>query len=974
MNFLKISDTRLKSVFLILIFIRLTLFCFPNDINRQRNIIIQDCPIEDTIGKINGIFDIPELEIQPSPGTVKSFTFSKLEKVIDYDVSPAGVDVAAIVENVGGRNLIKFWQIGKSELSDSCLLPDGLQAKAIAWHPGGSILFILGEKETGSQIFRVEKNRNNWITKRIFSTPNHLRRLVVSPRPFIISSDSKKNQKYYSYRIFLGMDNGDNSYRIVSITETGKRFYQVVGPSKTFTKPDEDEIGPSAIEADWALPIAFHPAGHQLIWENKSHNFFVANYNLNSWNDSKPMKIDVKGNGTILPTPNGLGVIHWQKDIPGIGVYLFSTKKEEIQIPEYRFVSAPSSVPDGKGIVGLTFSNEQYALNYVPIDVPLADVVNAWMFAKTNEEIDLFQKHFGLFRPDQYDQLYELYDSENYYCGDYDRNSPTRPYLVTTDIFWELFGAAYQGLFIVKERDEAIPNFWKFVNEADNYIKITNKISDWAPVFTALKDFNSGNVKNPEVVRIQKEQDCITELINKEYAYSDLKPRGHYTSTPEMEKYFKAFRYFTTIYKSNQDTLKELNSLPEEIKVIGEKWIESYSGFISPSRSPMVWNNQKNKVPKYCQYPAKELSIFPLSWGFDNEVLYSTIYHNDLPSDFQIKGPYGFRLLPSGIDLASVLGNGLADSLLESDYMKFPSLRKVIDNLKGNFKNNSKGLDIKDNLYNQWINALSVQWADTVNSTNGGRDKGIWQTKRLQTGLASWATLRHATILVNERISAECGEGGFEEIIMRAPRGYVEPDPNTFSAIADLFETAVKYVSKSIAEKSDIREESDDAEKRSLYDGIVNRLNEAARDARAFQFMAEKERKGELLTNKENEKILYVARTGEHLFLVFNSLSNKDYALSNPDPMAKIADVAGGGLSSYLMSAVGNAMEWNFIMPFYGRHQIVKGSVYSYYEFTSKQLLNDNKWREEIKSQEILPWIKPYITIQNAAGKPVTCY
>jgi hypothetical protein len=331
-------------------------------------------------------------------------------------------------------------------------------------------------------------------------------------------------------------------------------------------------------------------------------------------------------------------------------------------------------------------------------------------------------------------------------------------------------------------------------------------------------------------------------------------------------------------------------------------------------------------------------------------------------------------MLTSGLDLATALGNGFAEKLLESDYQKYPPLRKVIGNLKQNFKDNYSKLDLKGNLYNQWINAIAVQWADSGNGLKGTNDPEIWQAKRLQTGLATWTTLRHATVLVNERTAAECGEGGFEEILMRAPRGYVEPDPQTFGAIAVLFESAVQFVSKTIVGKADIEDTYSSAQ-RSLYDGITSRLKEAAQEARAFQSMAEKEIKGEYLSNEDNEKILYVARTGEHLFLVFNSLSNKDYALSNPDPMAKIADVAGDGIHSpFLMSAVGNAIEWNYIVPFYGRKQIVKGSVYSYYEFKSNQLINDEEWRLKAVKQEFLPWIKPYITDQKTSGMANTCY
>jgi hypothetical protein len=140
-------------------------------------------------------------------------------------------------------------------------------------------------------------------------------------------------------------------------------------------------------------------------------------------------------------------------------------------------------------------------------------------------------------------------------------------------------------------------------------------------------------------------------------------------------------------------------------------------------------------------------------------------------------------------------------------------------------------------------------------------------------------------------------------------------------------------------------------------------LEEAKEETLLFASIAEKERKGEKLTNVEYEKILYVARANEHLLLIFRSLEDAEFALSIPEPMAKIVDVAGApGVSSYLMAAVGTPLEWNYIVPYYGRYQIVKGSIYSYYEFQSDELLNDEQWRERAKQQVVLPWIKPYLT------------
>ena len=48
--------------------------------------------------------------------------------------------------------------------------------------------------------------------------------------------------------------------------------------------------------------------------------------------------------------------------------------------------------------------------------------------------------------------------------------------------------------------------------------------------------------------------------------------------------------------------------------------------------------------------------------------------------------------------------------------------------------------------------------------------------------------------------------------------------------------------------------------------------------------------------------------------------------------------------SAFARSAVGRPLEWDQVVPYFGRREIVKGSVYSYYEFTSPKPLNDLEW------------------------------
>jgi hypothetical protein len=79
--------------------------------------------------------------------------------------------------------------------------------------------------------------------------------------------------------------------------------------------------------------------------------------------------------------------------------------------------------------------------------------------------------------------------------------------------------------------------------------------------------------------------------------------------------------------------------------------------------------------------------------------------------------------------------------------------------------------------------------------------------------------------------------------------------------------------------------------------------------------------------------------------------------------MPKIADVAGGANGvPYLHVAVGAPLEWDQIVPFFGRQEIVKGSVYSYYEFTSPSPLNDAEWRAQLPGAARPAWVSPFVS------------
>src|ERR1035441_6671476 len=70
----------------------------------------------------------------------------------------------------------------------------------------------------------------------------------------------------------------------------------------------------------------------------------------------------------------------------------------------------------------LRISNRDSRPVEVPIPLPLADVVNAWMFTESAQDTELLAGRGGLFRNLKDDQIYQLYDSEAYRCGDLDES------------------------------------------------------------------------------------------------------------------------------------------------------------------------------------------------------------------------------------------------------------------------------------------------------------------------------------------------------------------------------------------------------------------------------------------------------------------------------------------------------------------------------------------------------------------------
>jgi Protein of unknown function (DUF3160) len=785
----------------------------------------------------------------------------------------------------------------------------------------------------------------------VFTSDKPLRRLVVGPRPFQIEGQDKS-----TFRLFFGEKLPDGTFALRTVSENGTVPYTVVGSrADPRDRGHPSEHSANMTIASSALPVEFHPAGNILIWEDHGGCLQETFYDSDNWGKTQPF--GDRCGGITAYTPNGAATLEWQPKTSGLRLHGLIDGADRVVLKEYSLESVPSQTPDGRGVVALTSERGRTTLRFLLISVPLADVINAWMYLENSEDQDRFSHDSGLFRDlSKDDQLFQLYDSESYACGAPDARIPTRPYYVTTDLFWEVYGAAFDGLFIVLEREQAMPAFKRFVDAATEDLRKDHADTSLAKAFgvaqAVLENHADGT---PEVQLVLAANGLASsDALGEKIDYAQFRPRGHY-KTDDQKRYFGAMRYLSLIKLSNGDVAL-LRSLEPVVAEAADEWIASYRPFIASSRLDLVWGENAPKATIASHGGPTGARIFPLSWAWDNEALDNVIYHMAWPASDQILAHDGTtRDLPSGLDFAAIAGNTLAYQLLERDglFAEYPNLAARIQATHERFAADSKRGP--GTLYENWINALATQWAADVSAPIVSGP--LWDAKRLQTGLASWATLRHSTILVNDQTTAECGEGGFEDIVMRPPRGYVEPDPATFAAIANLFDETINVISANRIVKGD------DATDTQLRNGIIRRLAESRDDTRKYQKIAEKELEGEPLTAEDYASIQYVGRAAEHNFLVFMSLSNPGYALSIPDPMMKVADVAGaGGSSGSVEAAVGRPLEWDQIVPYFGHREIVKGSIYAYYEFTASEPVDDDQWRARHSTQQRPLWVTHYLS------------
>jgi hypothetical protein len=319
----------------------------------------------------------------------------------------------------------------------------------------------------------------------------------------------------------------------------------------------------------------------------------------------------------------------------------------------------------------------------------------------------------------------------------------------------------------------------------------------------------------------------------------------------------------------------------------------------------------------------------------------------------EFEGQLQQRTMPTGLDVAAALGNDEAVALLEPEigHWNYASnllaARRIVEERPPDAWNGS--------LYDIWLSALTK--LDDVPATGAfplvmrGR---AWQRKQLETQLASWAELRHDTILYAKQSYTS-------HILCDYPAGYVEPYPELFARLGLFAEEASRRL-KALELAST---------------GAAAFLSEFAGIVRRLEALARKELAGKPFTSDERDFVKQaiqaksdhrgcgppvVTYTGWYPKLLYRGDPAKwepTIADVHTDPnTGKVLEV-GTGDANFVVVAIDNG----------GDRAAYVGPVSSYYEFGSAQRLTDEAWRARLQSGDA-PARPEWTALWR--GKPVT--
>jgi len=488
--------------------------------------------------------------------------------------------------------------------------------------------------------------------------------------------------------------------------------------------------------------------------------------------------------------------------------------------------------------------------------------------------------------------------------------------------------------------------------------------------------------------------------------YSQYVPRGHYTASPRLERYFRAMMWLgrTTMLLNGGEphgpeatyivpedvaiamtavalqTVSDLGTLAPEGEPLMDVWRRIYevtaffAGFADDLSVPeyaaaarevagaetdldRVWTpefheafrrlvNEEFAGPSIYGGTGGLVSMPDAQGGFDPgdlaEAFSKTTGFRFLGQrytpDGEILGKLVFpavgadpsgrqRFMPTGLDVAAAFGCTAAIGILERqgdfEYANYgdtlASMTAMIDSYTP--------ADWHATLYMSWLHGLRLLAAERGDGYPDFMRTDAWATHTLSDFLASWAMLRHDTILYAKQsytMEAGCAPG-YEEPVPSA--GFVEPVPEVFAELSATLQMARRGLESY----------------RLMDDALSSRFDSAMNVMSRLQGIAERELSGRALST-EDADFLKGFSTWLESAIAWDGETEEGLETT------LIADVHTDQNSSSVLEVASGPLDWCIVayMRPDGVAEVAIGPVLSCYEFSwpMSDRLTDEAWRE----------------------------
>ncbi|HXY81787.1 MAG TPA: DUF3160 domain-containing protein [Gaiellaceae bacterium] len=553
------------------------------------------------------------------------------------------------------------------------------------------------------------------------------------------------------------------------------------------------------------------------------------------------------------------------------------------------------------------------------------------------------------------------------------------PVFVTTDVAYHEWHQLYDKTLRDLEQDVLLPKLEKLVSgsieaaHAQSLELAGTPLAGAASRVEQLFDVAAAELRQPVELGplAQKEKALIdahaanvaSPLLGVKVDYSLFTPRGHYTRTPALTHFFLGMSVLGQLPFCLPGTVDCPGTEPVQIGMLAARTLVAHPELVSlwqaiyeptaflvgrsddytplelaaaaktvdptwlKDPAPLAKDAQKVVAALVASRPVKinpdKAAVRYLGTRFviDSYVLDQLVY----PNVGTASKP---RLLPSALDLAAVLGSDFAYQLEKkagaSGYANYDSqLAKLKQAVTAR-----PAADWGGTVYDAWLYALQPLFVQHGKQFPDFMRTPLWTAKDLQTGLGSYAQLKHDTVLFAKQFVAE---GGGETPPARL--NWVEPDPVAFGRLA----AAASLLRSGLAERKLLTPRAGAL--------IRDEINLFA----FFERIAKEELAAKPIAKADNDRLTYLGGELEALWFRTSDLPVQGPATADQTD-AIVADL-GSSPKGVLEVATGRTDRIYVLVPDgKGGFEVALGGVYSYYEFTSPPgvRLDDTAWRAEL--------------------------